>query len=421
MLFTVKLKSYVSNIVAIITMIVCIACMGCYRRQEFKEVEVHPEVVDKYLADKPESLRPYYSRILKEGKRNLVLNNMSLGLRALEDGYWQHAEGAFDQALLGIEAVYANSETATKARSIYYEEGMKDFKGEPYERCMAYYYRGLLYMQRGDYENARACFKAGVLQDAFAEEKQYRCDFVLLIFLEGWASQQLGDMEDAAICYQEVRSYRPDFNSPSPEDNVLIIAETGTSPRKLADGVGHAELKFRRGKNFIEKRAAAIIDSSKEIELYPLEDVAWQAMTRGGRAVDKILQGQVEFRKSNEQMGTVLTDVSSTAMISAPLWSDVGAAQAVSGSIGLIGALQMSSAAQARPHADTRYWDNLPDAVHIVTTKRRQGSMKIHVLFEELTGEMVPGLDKKRVLNIDNKEPALLWVRSRINRFSRRK
>ena len=48
---------------------------------------------------------------------------------------------------------------------------------------MAYYYRGVLYLRDGDYENARASFKGGMLQDGFAEEEQNRSDFALLSFL----------------------------------------------------------------------------------------------------------------------------------------------------------------------------------------------------------------------------------------------
>jgi hypothetical protein len=100
----------------------------------------------------------------------------------MDAGDYDIAKELLDQVLLRIDMVYADNENAMKARSLWYEEGMKDFIGEPYERAMAFYYRGLLYMMDEDYENARACFKNGVIQDAFAEEEQNRCDFAALIF-----------------------------------------------------------------------------------------------------------------------------------------------------------------------------------------------------------------------------------------------
>lgn len=415
-----KLKKHSPYMFAGLTLVLCATYTGCYRRQEFKAAKVSPKVMYEYLADKPENLKPYYQRVLTEGNRNKVLNNMRVGVCAMETGYYDCAEEALEKALLGIEAVYADNDTAAKARSLYYEEGMKDFKGEPYERCMAYYYRGLLYLQKGDYENARACFKTGVLQDAFAEEKQGRCDFALLIFLQGWASQQLGDEEMASTAYEEVKRYRPDFKKPSPEDNVLIIAETGTSPRKVADGAGHSELKFRRGRNFRENRVEVIVNGSEKIALYPIEDIAWQAMTRGGRAIDKILQGQVEFRKSKEQMGTILTDISSNAMISAPLWGDnAEVVQGVSAALGLVGVMQMADAAKARPHADTRYWDNLPDGVHIATMAKQAGPLKVQIHFKDATEAILPELSKEKVLNVTGGGTSLLWIRSRKTSLSK--
>ena len=91
---------------------------------------------------------------------------------------------------------------------------MKHFKGEPYERAMSYYYRGLLYMLEEDYENARACFKAGIIQDAFAEENQNRCDFALLLFLEAFCSLKLGDQELAKAALEEMKKLRPDLAHP---------------------------------------------------------------------------------------------------------------------------------------------------------------------------------------------------------------
>jgi len=93
------------------------------------------------------------------------------------------AADTLDRALAIVESTHGAGPEAAKARSLWYEEGCKIFKGEPYERCMMYYYRGLLYLWKKDYGNAHACFANGILQDAFAEEEQDQCDFGLLYFL----------------------------------------------------------------------------------------------------------------------------------------------------------------------------------------------------------------------------------------------
>ncbi len=389
-----------------------LALSGCAGKDAYL-VDVAPEVMRAYLADKPEPLHPYYRKVLREGKRNLVLNHMEAGLAAMELGKYPLAERSFDQALLNIETVYVNDENAVKARSLWYEEGRKDFKGEPYERAMAYYYRGLLYLRRGDFENARACFKVGQLQDAFAEEEQYRADFALLMFLEGWASQRLGDEDLAREAYQEVRKYRPDFVAPDPRDNVLLIAETGTAPVKVAGGPGGSELRFQEGFGFREERARFWVPGM-EIYAYPMEDIYWQASTRGGRPVDKILQGKVHFRQTHETMGRALTETSLHALALAPAFGkDSGKVAIAAGIVGLVGLTQQAMAASTRTEADARSWDNLPDKVHLATVRMTPANQEFDVSFLDGAGRTIGGLERSGPIHFTEGGTGWGWVRSR--------
>ena len=392
--------------------VVMLMVAGCAGRQTFKTLDIPEDEMRAYLSNKPEVLKPAYRRLAEEGKRNVVLNRMRVGLDAYQLGYKDYATEAFAKALADIEVIYAGDKTAAKARSLWYEEGMKDFKGEPYERAMAYYYRGLLLLEKGDYENARAAFKSGVIQDAFAEEEQNRCDFALLIFLQGWASQMAGDSGLAKAAYKELRKLRPDFDVPS-GSNVLIIIETGKSPRKLADGPGHGELKFRRGRNFSEKRVETSIDSSMFFGIYPLEDIFWQASSRGGRMVDKIVQGKASFRQTHEKIGTTLTDVSSAALLSSPLFGSSSEVQIAGAALGLIGVAEMVMAARARPHADTRYWDNLPDTVHMFPLTLPAGQHRIALRFRDENGNIAHDLSKELNFDVDGNKAKIIWIRSR--------
>ena len=386
---------------------------GCATSDTYRDVRVPAATMQAYLRDKPAALRPAYRRILREGERNLVLNHLRAGLDAMLLEEWGTAERSLDEALLHIEGIYANNEKAAKARSLWYEEGSKDFRGEPYERAMAFFYRGLLYLRSGDFENARASFKSGALQDAFAEEDQHRCDFALLIFLEGWASQLAGDASLADEAYNEVKRLRPDLKRPAQADNVLVLVETGTSPRKVADGIGHSELKYRRGRHFTDKRARLTLGGVVH-DLYPIEDVAWQAMTRGGRVVDRIVKGKAVFRRQQEQAATTLTDISSTAMIAAPLFHNATSEiQGVSAALGLVGVAQYAVAMRARPRADTRYWNNLPDSVHVVTLKLAPGRHSLDVHFLDDAGRRVPTLRRQKEIVVGRARPTVIWLRSR--------
>lgn len=399
----------------IILVAVLLVVVGCAGRQKFKRIDVPEAHMRSYLADKPAKLRPGFRAILEEGKRNYVLNNMRVGTDALMLGHREIAKKCFDNALNHIEAIFADNEKAKKARSLWYEEGMKDFKGEPYERVMAYYYRGLLYLADKDYENARACFKAGIIQDAFAEENQNRCDFALLLFLEAYSSQKLGDHQLAAAAFNELKKLRPDFTISSHDSNLLIIVETGTSPRKLADGVGHGELKFFRGRNIMEKRVVIHIDD-KEFAAYPIEDIAWQAMTRGGRPVDKIIKGQVQFRKTHERIGTTLTDISSNMLLVSPLTSHSDTLSGVSAALGILGVAEMALAARTRTHADTRYWDNLPDSVHLVCLKIAPGFYELRTKYlNDSSVKVSEDIEKIKITGLDANSTILLWKRPGIN------
>jgi tetratricopeptide (TPR) repeat protein len=389
-----------------------ITVSGCSTRQSFNKINIPDAEINAYLSDKPDALKPAYKRLIVEGRRNAVLNQMRLGLDAYQLGYKKLAAEAFDKALLGIETVYANNETAQKARSLWYEEGMKDFKGEPYERAMAYYYRGLLFLEDEDYENARAAFKSGVMQDAFAEEKQFRCDFAILIFLEGWASQMAGDINMADMAYKEVKKLRPDFEMET-NSNVIIIIETGKSPRKVADGPGHAELKFRRGRNFMEDRVEISINGGNFFELYLMEDIFWQASTRGGRQIDKILKGQVIFKQTQERVGTTVTDISSPAMVVSPFFKNTKGIQSASAALGIFGVAEMALAARVRPHADTRYWDNLPDKIHVHLAYLPEGEHQIKVHFKDKNGRIIQEFTKVLNFKVEQNKPTLLWIRSR--------
>lgn len=353
----------------------------------------------------PPELATYYQRLDSEGARNAVLNHMEIGARAIELSRPDVATAQLDTALDLIESVYGNSDAAAKARSLWYEEGSKDFKGEPYERVMAYYYRGLLYLQEGDYGNARASFEGGMLQDAFAEENQNRFDFALMAFLSGWASHLENNEVLKKRSQDELKKLRPDFVGPEAGHNTLLIIETGNAPRKLADGVGHYELVYRRGKFFRETRAQVQI-GGKQLAAYPMEDVFWQATSRGGRAVDRIVKGKAQFRSTNEGMGTVLSDTANTLQVLAPLSSGLGD---VAGAVGAVGALQLLVASKVQAKADTRYWASLPDAVHVLTLKSAPGQ-QADISFLDKDGVVLPEL--KRTVALPAKG-GVVWLRSR--------
>jgi tetratricopeptide (TPR) repeat protein len=301
----------------------------------------------------------YQQKLQSEGDQNRVLNEMEIGTRQLWTNNLDAAAAAFTDAITQIETVYKNDPNAERARSLWLDEGSKSFKGEPYERAMTFYYRGLIYLRKGDYENARAAFREGQLQDAFAEDGQHQTDFGILLFLEAWASHLNHDFDLRDEALKRLKELRPSFPGIADDDDTLVLVETGSAPRKLGDGSDHSYFVFRRGKGFKENRVRVELGDTSQ-DLFPMEDVFYQATTRGGREIDKILKGKAEFRQTGAGISSVLADSSVT-------FSQMGGSGTIAGvGVGL-SAIAALAAFKARPQADTRYWASLPDTVHVWT------------------------------------------------------
>jgi hypothetical protein len=301
----------------------------------------------------------YQTRLTTYGDRDRVLNQMEIGARSFWKGDHATSKAALDDAIGQIGRVFANSPDAAKARQLWYDEGSKTFKGEPYERVMVYFYRGLGYLRDGDFENARAAFRQGQMQDAFAEESQNRADFGLLVFLEAWASHQNGDADLRDESLARLKALRPDFPGIGKGDDTLVLLETGAAPRKLGDGLDHSYFVYRRGKN-IAVDAAEVVRAGQAQRAYRMEDIYWQASTRGGREVDKILQGKASFKAGTGAVGSALAD-------GVGAYNDIAGASTAGAAVGAVAGVFLIVSSSTKPQADTRYWSSLPDQVHVLT------------------------------------------------------
>ncbi len=330
------------------------------------EQEVDEATLTAFLADKPAELAPYYEILLRQGDRNKVLNNMRIGLAAMDLGETAMAEAALDDALNQIEVVYADNEAAEEARSLWTKENRKDFKGEPYERAMAYFYRGLLYMDAGDYQNASAVFRAAQLMDAYAEEDQNRADFALMYFMEGWASRCAGFEQTAQTAFDAAAEFNSSLQAPPLDHTLLVLRETGTAPRKVATGEYNELLAYEQGQMEGFSSMTVSVDTGAEALGQQAEDIFFQASTRGGRIVDTVLAGKASFKENADVAGDALqTAGMTTAMIGAGAGNNDAAVVGLA--LMFAGLVAEGVAAAARTEADIRQWDNLPNRISLAT------------------------------------------------------
>jgi hypothetical protein len=397
----------------IVFIFIVLFTVGCSSSNQPKIVKLNNSQ-KSIVNTKPKELQESFKNLFINEKKDFTLNSLKLATDAYQLGYKNISKRYFDDSLLSIESVFSNKDGASKARSLWYSEGMKDYKGEPYERVMAYYYRGLLYLENNDFENARASFKGGLLQDTIAEEKKYIADFSLMYLLESVSSyfnNDRGHLLNTPL--ESLKELRPNFKMPK-QYNTLLIVETGNSPRKVSDGVGHSELKFRRGKKFKETKVKLSINGVDH--KYPLlsEDIFFQSTSRGGRYFDKILEGKLHFKKITSELAQGLGSIGATGTLFSTAISGNSNGVGTFAAIGAIGGIALIASTSTDANADTRYWNNIPDKVHVYLLNLPIGNHDINLSFFDKDDKHLKSLDKDIKIKVNSENFNIFNISSRL-------
>lgn len=320
-----------------------------------------------------------------------------IGASALRRGQFDEAKAKFDDALGVAAANYGqvNSEAA-KSRRMFRNESDKPFIGEPYERVMANYYRGILYWRDGEPDNARAVFRSGQLLDSDTQDKTYAGDYVLLDYLEGLASVKLGgDGADAlkrarANASQQHRATPPAYDSRA---NVMLFVEYGHGPRKYAGGEYGEYLKFFTEQSRI--RSARLEVDGRMVALPPYDDINFQATTRGGRLMDHVLGNKAVFKQTTDTVGDV-------ALMGSMAAANHGGRDSEKVALGLaaVGLFSKIASAATTPQADIRTWDNLPQYLSFAALRLSPGEHAATLQFLDAAGQVVPRLTQQLIISV---------------------
>ena len=319
-----------------------------------------------------------------EGERNAVLNYMRLGTVALGMGQYEESARAFDEAVRRILTIYANTPDAAKARKIWYQESVKAFRGEPYERAMALFFRGLLYYREGDYDNARACFRSAEFQDAIAEEDQNRCDFVVMDWLEALCDVRLGQADMAADALKHAREVRPDLPDIDPNSNVLVVLLTGAAPVKTLAGRHGERLVLSAQPNPV-RGVSVWVDGAPFGGGWMRDSVSYQATTRGGRGVDFIQDRKARYKTAGQTVATV-GEAAGTGLLAYGVGKKNRDLEAAGAGVLAAGLLADIAASRIQAQADIRAWDTLPDAILVAVGRVTPGSHVMEVSYTDAEG-----------------------------------
>lgn len=316
----------------------------------------------------PGEMAALWQRICHSAPADRPLAQMHGGLAALASGHAELAEQTFDRVLDTIETVYADTPEAERARSLWNAESVKDFKGEPFERMMAYYYRGVLALAKGDWDMAQATFQGAVLQDTMAATGRFRADNAAAMWLQGWSERCRGNTSRANDLFAEAAGVNPALHPPANSDTLLILAETGTGPLKFHAGRHGETLGIREGLigNY---RLDAIVDG-QTVGLQRAEDLFFQATTRGGRPVDDILAAKADTKDTLNDVGrAALMAGAGTLAYSATNNHNNNNNDAAAAGLALllIGVMAQAAADNVDAQADTRTWASLPHSIHLGT------------------------------------------------------
>jgi hypothetical protein len=335
-----------------------------------------------------------------------VLHACRAAATALRTGDYAGAKVRLDDALARLGGLIVDDAAAARARSLFAAEDTKVFLGEPYERVMAYFYRGILHWRDGEPDNARACFRSGQFNDAGAREERYSSDYVLLEYLEGLATAKLqGDGADALARARGLAGERfrlPDY---APGANVLIFAEYGYGPRKVAAGPYGEQLRFQVQDS--PSRAARLVlqEGRMVVPLPAYDDLGFQATTRGGRVMDHILGRKAVFKAATDAAADVALAGSVIAAGQAQRRDHRGkdgggGAEAAAVGLGVLGVLGKVVSAATRPEADTRQWDNLPQRLSFAAVRLPPGEHAGRLEFLDREGRVLPARTRSVSLHV---------------------
>ena len=328
--------------------------------------------------------------------RDKVLWEYRTAAAAMRLGKYGLAKRYLDDALTTLQGIYGPDPSARKARGYFHTEAKKTFIGEPYERSMAYIYRGILYWMDGEADNARACFRSAEIEDGDTENHEYAGDWVLPDYLDGLATLKLGG--DGADAFKRSQASAKSTKLPAYDSkaNVLLFFEFGPGPTKYATGEYSQELRFHVA--VCPVGSAEFRVDGNQYPVSPADDVWFQASTRGGRAMDHILGNKAVFKTATDVAGNVALIGGGAAIVSGrgrdATANEVGAGLLAAGVIS-----KLFSAATT-PEADVRSWDNLPRYLSFANLALPPGRHTLTVEFRDPAGNLLANLTKTITLEV---------------------
>lgn len=355
--------------------------------------------------------------------RRYMLDRMRAGVLNLDAGDVRRSEKWFSEVYDVLRTQGINDDKTV--RSVVLTEGVKVWKGEPFEQAMALVYYGFVQGAQGSWDNARAAagnalfylrdFEPGdesdskpridteeIARRAAAYEAKQRGDtsspefadgdeyldngyiaeennFTLAYLLHGIASQQLGRDAEASDYFNRVvrlsQAHRPLVEQLRAGDyNTIVIVADGIGPRKVATGPGGALSRYQPIDTARSPARVSVVGQSP-FDLPAITDLNTMALDHRWNNLEDV-------RVAKNVIGDVLI-AGGAIVISQGIDDESLEAAAIGAGIAALGLLMKRSA-----KANTDYCDVFPQRLFVTALNVTQPGTDVTI---DLPGVWPPG------------------------------
>jgi hypothetical protein len=313
-----------------------------------------------------------------------ILNNTRLGMAALADGDVQEAETALERSFELLSTAGLNKDRTIAA--VLDHEGVRIWKGEPFEQALTFHYVATLYAMMDDWENARAAaanslFRLTDFGNDQSPEKLVRhaakderyldrgytavdTNFALGFLMEAIGSDLSGSAGSQGQ-FEAALKIDPDLKQlvdtlSAREYDTLLIVDYGKGPTKISYGPDQALVRFQPQEHDI----APLIVAKGLQQLARAEP----ACDVDQMAIDHRWNNLEDIRQAKSVIGDVLVFGGSVAAMHGANRRDEGTALAG------VGAIALGLLSKAGAKGDTRYCEFMPKSIYLVPLKLEQAT-----------------------------------------------
>ena len=327
--------------------------------------------VREYYSGDREGARRIYQARMTEEPQSRTLYVLRLGTLELDEANLDAAREDFIEAAERMESFEATGE----AKAIAGTESSKEYKGDPYELMMAWWYLGLADYMHGDFNKALPSFRSAAFAKGGVKEEQYMNYAPAVFLMMARTYQAMGDRGKAEEEYKEAKDVgRVPLEGVieqlrSADNNLLVVVGLGEGPYKYGAGEYDRLAKIGR-RDYSEKYADVYVDGQSVGRAETVDDMYFQASTRGGRAIDGVLAGKAVFKGASEVGAEVALATAATAKSKRTQENAL-----------IVGVALLATSLATRPEADLRSWETLPDKIQMMAAKVPAGRHRVTIRF----------------------------------------